>query len=269
MKENNKTNILFTIIYICVIALILFLIWGPKRVDKINKYNIISKEEVLVKSSEEYINELLKNISINNTEWLYDKLDDNYKTYRGITIEKLKEKLNNDFYGKNTSVKTINYYKYNNTYVYKYIIHSGTEEKQINIIEDYPGNWTFTFDSHFRMRNSKIQDITGSVKVLIGDIYQDMEYIKMGIVILNDGESDIEVGVNSLDSIELCLDDGTIYFLENVSADSNTFLNAGASMNKYVVFNVPLNEQDRIEKMILRNVIINGEKTNIEINVEL
>lgn len=162
-KDDIKT--LVVVVLVCVISIGLIILLNTKsnseKLEAVNEYNNFF-------SVNNYINNYINNISKNNSELVYNLLDQKYLEKNNITKDNIFDNINN--YPSNSSINISNmeYVKIKNNYLY-YIegkIYQNTFDSQ-NIIDD---NFKIIVMIDFNNQTYSIYPLEDNYKKIIDNI---------------------------------------------------------------------------------------------------
>jgi len=137
-------------------------------------------------------------------------------------------------------------------------------QRKINIIESEPYNYRITFDDFYKYKTIskkyEQEDITFEIK----SVYNNFQYISYNMQITNNSNTYVGLNLSTNKGVILTLTDGMEYTIINsVNSEPNTKLSKKGSINKNIIFNIPLQVQNKVEKITFMNVKIDGAELNI------
>lgn len=271
-KDNKKLLKIVLAIYIILAIVILYFIWVPKdsSTNFILKYEEINESETNERTMQECMNNIAYKFILDSKDILEEMINKDYLKYRGITSDDLIEELEESgFFIPNTTIKDITKYKVGNTYVYRGTLTNGVTNRYINVIEDYPYNYTITFDSFFKTNTENIEKKKNKVKFEILEATNHVSHIAYKIKITNIGNEYCIFNLNENNKMSIYLADGNEYVAEypNGAIYKETKLSKGSSIVINIMFSVPLQKQGDIKSIIFKDVRIDIEQTNIIVDL--
>ncbi len=270
VQENMKIIVVFGIIYLIIIIAILSFIWSPdKKAPEFANYTMVGSEGSDKLAVKKYTDEIVEGYQLKDSTFLYEKTADGYWNYTGETSQELIKQMNK-LDTENVKIGSAKKYISGNTNVYVLDISFGSETKKLNLIEDYPGNYKYSLGTFYKyITNSKNNEIN-SVGYFVKSIYQDMNYIELNLEIYNNNKESVSVKMQSPSDVELNLSDGKSISVSNTSVSSgDEEIKSGSKMNKKILFNMPLEQQAKIESISLNSVYINKILGNVNFKIEL
>ncbi len=270
LQNNLKTVIIFSILYIVAIITILIFIWMPeKKAPEIVKYSNIDQDIIDKMTLKKYMDELIESYQLKNSSLLYNKMEESFWEYTSETPEDLNRQIEL-LDTNNPTVGNVKKYFSGNTVIYSAQVSFGNQNKQINLIEDYPGSYVYStgtfYKYNYKSKNNPIEGMGFFVK----SIYQDMNYMTVDIDIYNNNDSSSIVKMENISDVQLILEDERSISMNNVNvAKGNQVIKSGAKSNKELVFNIPVEVQGQIKRIQFNRVSIDGAEKSLEFKLEL
>lgn len=281
-KEKKYIYIAFALIAI-LLLIVLYIIWSPMFESKsvaenIRIYSTKTEEEYIKETVEDYKLKVMNYIDKENYESLSSKLNNDYLTKNGLTIDTAKDYLVNNNIIKyssnsmvvyNSSVKTDG-----KAYVYTYVYKINNDEKKVHIIEDYYRNYTVSFEQEeYPIINKKGYqvDINGlKFEIKVVSSYENS--VVYNVTLTNSTTDEYNIYLNSINDVEAELYNLEIYKLDAVVVGNSTSeikSVPGASITFNISLEIPLEKQCDLMNIKLNNVLKNNnEKVTLNLDLE-
>ncbi len=270
LKENEENVISFVTILIIIIGIIVVLCtfiisFSDNEEDEIiNKISPYSYTENMIIEYENIVKNLL---NARNTEELYNKLDANYITKNNLNQENVKSFLiDNGLVGNSVAIISSEVFQQDEIYIFRYYYKNYSDNKYVNVIEISPNEYYISFDQ-------EIGDIdTSQIRYSsdIDNIYFDLslvekseDSVKFLIKVLNQGEFDVFVDFNDINTFSLIKENGDIYKLSGVVAQDNNLIQPNSSITRELYFSINSEDYNECIGMQVLNININGENKDI------
>ena len=281
-KEKKYIYIAFALIAI-LLLIVLYIIWSPMFESKsvaenIRIYNTKTEEEYIKETVEDYKLKVMNYIDKENYESLSSKLNNDYLTKNGLTIDTAKDYLINNNIIKyssnsmvvyNSSVKTDG-----KAYVYTYVYKINNDEKKVHIIEDYYRNYTVSFEQEEYPIINKDGDqveISG-LKFDIKPVNSYENSVVYEVTLTNSTTDEYYVYLNSINDAEVESYNLKSYKLDSVvvgNENSEIKSTPGGMTTFKIALAIPLEQQCNVMNLKFNNVIKNNnEKTTLTLNLE-
>jgi hypothetical protein len=271
MKSVRRTvilTILAFIVYLAIYIYILVVIWAPKTTSEVIKYSDINFEDNVRGM---YIGELKGLLMPKNIDKLYSKLDSEYITKNGFTKD--------TFYNYATTKRLLNtnavFYEYQvatqgDTYVYIFKYRSNGFERVVNLIETKPYEYTLSFDQDSVPSIGQVSAVkfNSDMKFEVTTLESKKDSIKYELKITNNGTKEADFDFLDINSILLVKSNGNTVSLAAVvaSSDNEGLLPANSTITRELFYSVDLQEQGSLKGLIFKDVLIDGNKQDIEID---
>ena len=265
--KNNKRLLFFTfILYIILMIVIIIFIWKPKEVTY-GKFDIINATEKATNDGKSYINKITLFLKSKSKGDLEKLISPEYINYTGKSAAEIVEDLSN-LMGSGARCEGFVLYQDGDTYIYTTTINSNGATKKLNIIEQKPYEYTIAFDNFYKYRNTSRTYSDNNIDFRINSIYNNLGYMQYNMSITNNNIADVTLNFNDSSRIALVTTSQQVYYLENVtSMDKSTILSNGVTMEKSLVFGIPVQNQSDISYIVFRDAIVNNQTTKITIEL--
>lgn len=278
MKLNrNDKFLLYTIIFIVILVIFLivslFFIWRRNEDSGITSYNYLGFEEEVVSMYQKQLQILLKE---NNARLLAQKLDEQFLTDAKLSrndLTTIKQYLkNNSLYAidRNAFVNyTVSTNEDTGLVVYRFKYYNlDNKFKYVNLIETEPYAYTISFENEYTYTSAKksvIDDING-IKFELSLKESKENSLKYNVKITNTSSQKVKFDFNNVSSVELILKDNSKIKLSSVVASNDDYiLERDSYINQELFFALSLDRQGQIKSIIFYNVLIDGNKNDLEI----
>lgn len=270
IQENLKYIVVFGIIYVITTIIILTIIWMPeKEAPEHAKYIEVNDKEVDAKASKLYIDKLIEMYEFKDSGSLYRVLDRSYKEYTRQYTQDIKKEVEKLDVTK-IKVESVEKHYIKNTVIYSSEISFGKDKRSINIIENYPGDFTYTLGTFYKYIYKSKNYSKDGVGFFIKNIYQDLKYLEINLEVYNNSKESIIVKMESPTDVMLVLNDGKTISMNNLSiAKKDEMIKVGSKLKKQLIFNIPIGVQGQIEKIKFNNIIINNSQKALEFKIDL
>ena len=281
-KEKKYIYIAFALIAI-LLLIVLYIIWSPMFESKsvaenIRIYNAKTEEEYIKETVEDYKLKVMNYIDKENYESLSSKLNNDYLTKNGLTMDTAKDHLVNNNIIKyssnsmvvyNSSVKTDG-----KSYVYTYVYKINNDEKKVHIIEDYYRNYTVSFEQEqypIINKNGYQVEMSG-LKFDIKPVNSYENSVVYEVTLINSTTDEYYVYLNSINDAEVELYDLKSYKLDSVvvgNENSEIKSTPGGMTTFKIALAIPLEQQCNVMNLKFNNVIKNNnEKITLNLKLE-
>ena len=267
MEFINENRKIFTILFIIAIIIIIAILWFPEKDIELSHYNDLSSTEIDQKVSKQYGDELLYSFYSQNISSLIENISSEYLEYNGISNQNYENWLSeNEYLTMNIKFNSTTKYEYENINIYSIDAIFNGNSRKVNIIETYPEQWYYTFDTFVFFRNNVLKNEKENYGAIINSIYQDLNYIEFDCSIYINMENYDTIDFTKSDSIKLVMNDGTSVIMATNNALVNELIKDNIEyFNTKCVFNIPINLQKEIDSIVF---YINAN-TYIEFNLSL
>lgn len=266
--EHKKTiNILLIISIIIIVAVI----WWPEDDIELSYYNVLSEEDIDSSVTQEYGNELFEALYLGDMKLLNEKKSDEYLEYNAIQTGYYESWLReNGIFSNNITFNATKKYNYGDTVIYSVDATFSGNSKRINIIETYPEQWYYTFDTFVSFKDILRTVETEEYGATVNSIYQDLNYIQFDCSVFVNEKDKITLDISKSDSVKLIMKDKSSFIMatNNFSSES-TLINGKEYINLKCIFNVPITSQSNISSVVFNTFNINNEVESLKINVSL
>lgn len=268
LVQNKK---IFTILFVIAVIIIIFIIWFPKKDNELSKYKELSILEIDEIASKQYGNTLLYQFYSQDIENLREKISSDYLEYNGISKNQYESWLNeNKMLTANIKFNNTTKYTYKNINIYAIDAIFDGNTRKVNIIETYPEKWYYTFDTFIEFHKKAIIEEKENYGAIVNSIYQDINYIDFNCSVFINEKSNYDVNLTRSDSVKLIMKDGSSFVMATNNYTSEyTIINGKKYYNIKCLFNVPIDYQSEIERMIFYTFEINNDTEIIEIDLNL
>lgn len=264
IEKNPKIVAMFSVIYIIVVIVILSLIWkDDKKIPNEFSYTNISEEQADIIGHKKYVEELIEAFQLEDMDILLGKLSSNYKEYVG------EYEFNDLVLKQNIKVNEVKKYTDRTTNIYSANISFGDKTRQINIVENYPNSYEYTFDDFYSYKKINTKYSSSGIEIDINSAYRQINQLELNVLLKNNSEGILKFNMSQSSNVQAVLDDGKVIYISNVSNDNDSELKTNTSSNKKLVFNMSLDTQSQIVKIRFLNVDVNGTKKDIDIKLEV
>lgn len=270
--SDKKLIRIFIIVYILASIIILVLIWVPftEKAPSFATYKEYTDEEILSKSSGNYLNDISLQFMLGQKESIANIIDNGYLDYtqqsREDVISMLESKKLFDI---NTKFGKVEVKQDGDLTVYSFDIINGDNNVGLNLIETFPFQYTLAFDSYVKYDKSNYIYKIDGIKFNIKSVYKHQKYIVYDIEITNEDNSYIILNTSAVKDIYASAEDDSIYNIVNPIVLSNDGrINKGSVIRFKINFEIPFPIQSTIEKLTFSDVSIGDEKKNISITIK-
>lgn len=264
-QKNKK---LFISLYIILFLIIILVIWWPKssKVSDLAQYAPVDIEDVYKSNAQKYINNLTAKFRLfgqkSITELLDSKMTYHYLKTRSEIVTELEKQ---GYFNSNMYMTCSNILELGEDVVYVTKIYSGNNYRTLNIIESNPNEYKLTLDTAYKYTQPLLSYVSNNVTLIVEDIYQDMNYIEYHVQIKNTANTSTALSLDRTSDVYLVMNDGTTYGLSNVESEAEDLkLTTGSTLNKTLIFNVPVAMQSNIESLVFSSVGINGKAATLK-----
>lgn len=274
MEKRNDINIYILSGIIVFVILIIVIIYSLiTNIGDDNEVNILENVDYKSRSIEAYTNILKELLSPNNSQEIFENLDEDFKNKNGITQDNIYNYLiDNGLVSSNIQIQDCNIFERNTYLVYRFKYNGFLPDRYINLIEIEPFNYTLSFeqnDFNNIIFEENIEYTSEYIELIIENSQVTDSTVKINFRIYNIlSDKDIEINLNDIYTISLVLNDG-----ETITQNS---IIANESMNNYILkpnsnilvessFDVLEEQQSNVVGILFRNISIDGEIKNIEI----
>ena len=271
-RDNKKILKIVLIVYVIISIAIIYFIWRPKDndVNPVVKYEEVDESKLNKNILKEYIDNIVFDFVLEQKEILKEIVNSKYLKYRNITADDLLSELEESgFFVSNTSIKDIEKYEIDDTYVYRGILTNGTNERYINVIEEYPYDYSITFDSFFNSSSQRKEINKSKIKFEIIETINLVSNIEYKIKITNVGNENVTFNFNDNKKISILLEDNQEYIAEYPlgAMYNETNLTKGSSITIDVLFRVPLQNHEKVDSINFKDVRLDVVKDDIIIDL--
>lgn len=273
MEKKNDINIYILSGIIVFVILIIVIIYSlVTNIGDDNEVNILEEVDYKSRSIEAYTN-ILKDLLVpDNSQNIFEKLDESFKNNEGITEDNIYNYLvNNGLVSSNIQIEDCNIFERNTYVVYRFKYDGFLPDRYVNLIETEPFNYTLSFDqSDFNniIFEENIKYTSEYIELAIENSEVTDSTVKMNFRIYNISDNDIQINLNDIYTISLVLNNGETITQNSIVANEN--------MNNYILkpnsnilveasFDVSEGQQPNIVGILFRNISVNGENKDIEI----
>lgn len=273
MEKKNDINIYILSGIIVFVILIIVIIYSlVTNIGDDNEVNILEEVDYKSRSIEAYTN-ILKDLLVpDNSQNIFEKLDESFKNNEGITEDNIYNYLvNNGLVSSNIQIEDCNIFERNTYVVYRFKYDGFLPDRYVNLIETEPFNYTLSFDqSDFNniIFEENIEYTSEYIELAIENSEVTDSTVKMNFRIYNISDNDIQINLNDIYTISLVLNNGETITQNSIVANEN--------MNNYILkpnsnilveasFDVSEGQQPNIVGILFRNISVNGENKDIEI----
>ena len=148
MEKKNDINIYILSGIIVFVILIIVIIYSlVTNIGDDNEVNILEEVDYKSRSIEAYTN-ILKDLLVpDNSQNIFEKLDESFKNNEGITEDNIYNYLvNNGLVSSNIQIEDCNIFERNTYVVYRFKYDGFLPDRYVNLIETEPFNYTLSFD---------------------------------------------------------------------------------------------------------------------------
>lgn len=277
MVDNNKKGFNYTVLFIVLFTIlavvILFFIWWPKSNTKENDlitYENVNGED---KSLELYKSTLTHLLNEENSNELFAKVNKEYLQSNNLNEKNFKEYMLSHGYISNNVIFISSTISKQDKYVYvyriKYSVNGAT--KYVNVIEEFPYDYTLSFEQEtipIVTKNSFSQKVDDVIyKVSSEQIKEDS--ITYNLQITNKSDKIVKYNFDNVNDVILVLEDNLQVKLGAaiVSSDEDT-LNTNGSLKKSLFFPIGSDYHNKIKYMILKSVNVDGNIKTVTISLK-
>lgn len=270
LKENEENVISFVTILIIIIGIIVVLCtfiisFSDNEEDEIiNKISPYSYTENMIIEYENIVKNLL---NARNTEELYNKLDANYITKNNLNQENVKSFLiDNGLVGNSVAIISSEVFQQDEIYIFRYYYKNYSDNKYVNVIELSPNEYYISFDQEIGDINTSQIRYSSDIDNIYFDlslVEKSEDSVKFLIKVLNQGEFDIFVDFNDINTFSLIKENGDIYKLSGVVAQDNNLIQPNSSITRELYFSINSEDYNECIGMQVLNININGENKDI------
>lgn len=269
IDENNKKAIrAFLIVYILFAIVILCIIWIPnftKTTPDFAHYKEYTQEDVATKMSDYYTNDIFTKIILGQQSDIADYISTDYLEYYETSKEEIKSVLND--FGINTKIGQVSVNVHGNDYIYSFDIVDGNNKLRLNVVETYPYKYSITLDDFVLYEKNSIMQSFDKLEISVQEVYQTMDFIEYTIDIKNAGYESLEVNLETVTDAYIVYGDGLNLSLSNPIKYDDETLSNNSSIIKKIKFELPINMQSEISKIVFTNVVIDGTTKTITLDI--
>lgn len=272
-KEFNYT-VLFIVMFVIASIIVLIIIWWPKSATKNNKivtYTSINGEEESLKL---YLSNLKELLISDNTDKLFEKMNDEFLQKYSLNKENFKEFMDdNQYISKNPILQGSSISKQEgDIYIYRieYLTFGGLK-KYVNVIETQPYEYTLSFEQDNlpivggKAATNNSSNITYTAK--ISEIKDNS--IRYSVEIINNGDKTVKYNFDNADNVYLVLTDNTTIKLgAAVMSSEDDILTPNGIINKEFFFQLGTEYHDKIKYLVIKSIEIDGNSQQVTINLK-
>lgn len=268
---NSKGVRVFIIVYVVLAIAVLVMIWWPKGGTKTADfayYQEYTQKQVAEKMAEYYTDNIYNKIILGDSTEIINRVSEDYLQYNGFKKEDVLQHLNeNNVFDINTTIGQVTVNTDVDNYIYSFDLINGSNRVRMNLIETYPYDYYITFDNHVSYYEFNIEKQFDKMTIKIENVYSSIDYIEYTLEITNNEYDSLEFNLATVTDAYITYSDGSRLALANPIKYDDEQLNKGASIRKKIKFELPINVQANIEQITFTNVIIEGEKEIITIDI--
>ncbi len=263
---NKKNFIILAVIYFVVVIAIFVWIWWPDTVLEQAHYEPYDETLKNNEMFKYYVSVFDSYKLYNNVEYFKNCISESYLSYTGITASEAFDMLKNT--DSQYSLENYNLYKYGDKYIYSYLIPSGGENLQVNIVEkEYPYSFYVTYGTFVNYSNLENFGSINGASLKIQSAYYDLNYIEYELHVSNEVHDSLIFDLSNADNFYLEMEDGTTEKLNLLkSTQDKLIIEKGDTAVARLVFKVGIGEQNNITSLNIKNISNGSKKFTTEIS---
>lgn len=270
-KKQKIWISIVVIIYLIILVISIKIIWFPKT-DKLEnemtQYSFSGTFQQV--SSNKYLTKVNSYITGNNTDELFNLLEDNYKTLNGITENTVYSFLESKLLiGEDARVTNYSVSNEGDTYIYKYNYEVKGIDRVLYLVEEKPYNYKLIFDNE-NVPIINTEEIERSVNGVLFKFLitgKTNNSIKYKVTITNTNDVNLKFNFSDINNVTLnTKNNGSIKLSSSIlsSLDSNS-IPKNSTIVKEFMFDIGFEQQGDISGFTFSNVMYGA--SNITLNV--
>lgn len=276
--KNWKIFLIIIFLYIIFAILFLVYIWHPNDSYSSNfKYNQYTEQQANDKLEKIYEDKITGYLLNRNYMSLYKLMSKEFLDKNNLNENNFNQYLEDNYYFANKV--TTNGYQITNTSnstIYSISYRTGLFPNTINVIETTPFSYTLSFGNDYTEQinngeQSSLKDYTSNgIKFSVVLNKSDSNTLYYTFNITNQDNENVKFDFSDINKIKLySIKLDKYYRLSNVDIHNSNddILTKGSSINRDFSFEIPMNSQTQINSIIFYNVNINGNYTDVTINI--
>lgn len=269
-KEKKGLSILLIVIYFIIIIVIVAYIWYPKNIEyPYSKYEIVDMKTANNIAVQSYVNTLSLIFKFDGVNNIKNKISESYIEYANCTKEDVINRLKNaGAFDIDAKISALNSYFYEDDVIYEVQLKSTKGEIKLNLIEDYPQSYKIALDNFYKAKKSNVVKSQYDISFSIKTTKHTLNTIEYEMSITNLKNEYVSIGFGVADLIGIKLSDGKMYFLtQTAEAASYLDIDKKTTINKTLVFEIPLPIQEKIISIEFIDIKIDGTQKDISVEI--
>lgn len=270
--KNHKFELKVKHIIILVFSLVTIIVLIVNFGYRVNiaHYDVMTTDEIDEIASESYIHQFLEHVENKNYDILYSKLSNGYILYNNLEYKDFVNKIDKELGNNSLSITNINKSTFDTNVIYSYSLKIGGNDKILNIVEEKPNVWSYSFDNLYNYKTTNYSNEYNDIFVMIDSVYQDVEYIKLTCYINNRSNIELDINSEKISSIQLVLDSGEKINMATTYIDESTSIVRPNTMSSRTFeFDIGLDYQSKIDYVIFNNFEVDGNIIDFKVDVYL
>lgn len=287
----NKWFVVFVFLYVIVAIVIVLILWLPKNGDlqkqlDYTSYNVDTTNE---KFKDIYSNDLAGKLITKNYTGLFKVMDKEYLKLNNLTENNFDDFLrDNSYYYENIKLNDYQVVDLNKLRIYAFTYKIGSLYiknadgvwgnspilKNVNVIEskpyEYVVNFNDDFNKYFTYLNTDKFFLDNGVKYKISFSRNLLDKVEFKITVENVDNENLEIDFAEITTSKVVMSDGyTLYKSVNYSSYGNDSKKQekGTTVEKNLIFDIPLSSQLDIKYIRLSKVNVNGKILDVDIPI--
>jgi len=264
--SDKKTVIIMAIAYVIVMVVASIIIWKPDDVLDISKYEPYDEEKIQQQMATYYFNSV-QDIGVYNAKsYLSSILSENYLEYTNQSIDEVLRRIRSQ--NKYPTVTDVQVYNIGDKYIYAGNLNVNSNSIPVCIIENYPYDIQLTFDNFLDYYTINRTTSKNGMNITVKDVYKNLNYVEYNLEIQNESAQNVSMKFSVASNVYVTLNNSQIVYLNNAydSAELER-LERNNVATRNIMFNIPVSDQDKIQSISFKNVIIDGKKVELEISL--
>lgn len=262
--SDKKTVIIMAIAYVIVMVVALIIIWKPNAVLEISKYEPYVEEQMKEKMASYYFGSV-QDIGVYNAKsYLSSILSESYLEFTNQSIDEVMGRMRTE--NKYPTVTNVQVHNIQDKYIYTGNLIVNSNIIPVCIIENYPYDIKLTFDNFLDYYTINRTTSKNGITITLKDVYKNLNYVEYSLEIQNESAEYVTMEFSVASNVYITLNNSQIVYLNNAydSAELKK-LEINNIANRDIVFNIPFADQDKIQSINFKNVIIDGKTVELEI----
>lgn len=276
MINDNKEKVLIysAIITIIILIIILIIVIWSSSIRRVVSTDINKYEDQIYENTckEYYINYLSENLKPSNFDILFENISKDYlNEINCLESEDVKKYLiENHLISNSISISDVSYSETDDANYIRVTYDSYGLTKYANIIEETPFKFSIDFQDDISSLNpnNNVNILYNNIGFNFKILSEDSSSIKYEIDIVNNSTHTYEFDFSSITGCQLRYDENNYTNIStlSLSPNDNYTITPGSSKTVNFLYNVPFENQMKIDGFLFANVKEDGEIINIELD---